>query len=462
MDRNQYINNVKVFSAWLAQHLYDSTFATSYVDRRTGSQRRFNSLFDAYQNYYWPYHEIVGLAHPPATYDFSANMVALSHLRNNLVSALSPQTGSDTAMRDSAIDVMTWGGVRPGNVMWLQNQHDGLKNLVAQVQVVLNSQNTVNIPRNNLRFNSGMTKVYSLICNDFIIYDSRVAAALGWAVTKFCQETGLATVPSELAFPWAPAKESNEQPNPKRRDPSIGNLRFPPLRPGNQHATWNLKASWLLKDALERAPDGEFNRAADPLRALEAALFMIGYDLPSLSASISQVMNSTYSSPPQDSDPKTDSSIPGGDWNDSETLRKAIGFRYRLQEGGIEVIKSETGRRMFFSVGVIESTLGTLWKDFSDTPFPLSNDAIKVRNGTAKPGLGTAYFRANDGKGNPPDASFLAAVLLEAMNAIIPANVASSKNLHWRLNIEKFQLDKQSGPAVRDFYKSTLDGVDSI
>jgi hypothetical protein len=38
----------------------------------------------------------------------------------------------------------------------------------------------------NLRLSSGMIKVYSLLCKDFIIYDSRVAAGLGWMVVKYC------------------------------------------------------------------------------------------------------------------------------------------------------------------------------------------------------------------------------------------------------------------------------------
>jgi len=45
--------------------------------------------------------------------------------------------------------------------------------------------------KRNLRVNAGMSKVYSLICESFIIYDSRVVAALGWLVMKYCSDRKL-------------------------------------------------------------------------------------------------------------------------------------------------------------------------------------------------------------------------------------------------------------------------------
>lgn len=106
-----------------------------------------------------------------------------------------------------------------------------------------------------LRFNSGMTKVYSLLCDNFVIYDSRVAAALGWAIVKYCQLHGLATVPELLCFPWAAAKEGLGADR-KRLMQAV--LDHPNARESHFHTV--------------EAPN-------NPLRALEAAFFMIGYDL---------------------------------------------------------------------------------------------------------------------------------------------------------------------------------------
>lgn len=283
MKKNQYFldQDVQEFSAWLAQHLCDNTFQTTYIDRRTGNQIAFDSLFDAYVNYYWPYQKLDGLQpHPPKAFNFDANSIALRYLKANLDNALNERC--DTATKNAAIQVMIWGGVR-NNIPWLESNERGLSSLLAKVKEAICTQDTERIPSENLRFNAGMTKVYSLICDNFIIYDSRVAAALGWAIAKFCLATNRESIPKQLRFPWAPAKEAKDMESPKCRNPSIGALRFSRLRSGQFHAIWNLKASWLLEQTLNSvSSEHPFKRkvVGSPLRAIEAALFMIGYDLP--------------------------------------------------------------------------------------------------------------------------------------------------------------------------------------
>ena len=41
----------------------------------------------------------------------------------------------------------------------------------------------------------------------------------------------------------------------------------------------NLRASWILAETLRKSKEACFHRKSDPLRALEASLFMWGYDL---------------------------------------------------------------------------------------------------------------------------------------------------------------------------------------
>jgi len=284
MKKDQYLldQDVREFSAWLAQHLCDNTFQTSYINRSTGNRIAFDSLFDAYVNYEWPYPKLDGLLpHPPDAFNFDANLKVLLQLRTNLNNALNKKC--DTATKNAAIQVMIWGGVRNGNVNWLQSNENGLSSLLTGVKAAIGQQDTEKIPSENLRFNSGMTKVYSLLCDNFIIYDSRVAAALGWAIAKFCRETNRENIPKLLRFPWAPAKEATDMQQPKCRNPSNGELRFSRLRPGRFHAIWNLKASWLLEKTLNCvSSEHPFKKkvAGCPLRAVEAGLFMIGYDLP--------------------------------------------------------------------------------------------------------------------------------------------------------------------------------------
>lgn len=64
--------------------------------------------------------------------------------------------------------------------------------MLVSTTAALNSASLINpiLQRTGLRFNAGMTKVYSLLADSLIIYDSRVAAALGWIVVKYCQAPG--------------------------------------------------------------------------------------------------------------------------------------------------------------------------------------------------------------------------------------------------------------------------------
>lgn len=287
MRKIDYLENedVRMYVAWLAANLDNDTFRHQYVFRKTGKSWSCSSLGDAFIAYQWRFPSIIH-RNIEAGSGFESNAKALETLRNALHKGLG-NDGSDALVKDAAIDVMKWGGVSAHNTQWLEANSDGLFQQLVTVRDAINAENTSApaLLSKNLRFNAGMTKVYSLICEDFIIYDSRVAATIGWSVVKFCLQTGRANIPKQLNFPYALAKESPTQLKPKRRDPSFGNYQFSKLHSGSHHAVWNLKASWVLKAALSSTPENSQFRvglnASQSLRALEAAMFMYGYDLPS-------------------------------------------------------------------------------------------------------------------------------------------------------------------------------------
>lgn len=77
-----------------------------------------------------------------------------------------------------------------------------------------------------------------------------------------------------LAFGCLNANESPKSKISKVRNPDAGCFR----QIDNQeklHLHWNIRASWLIAAALERSGNKPFANS----RELEAALFMIGYDL---------------------------------------------------------------------------------------------------------------------------------------------------------------------------------------
>lgn len=265
-DQYQNLDCVKNFSSWMSSHLDDDTFSHQYTNIKNRKEWSCSSLYSAYTQYQW------------GNSNFAENNNTLLNLRENLENAI---TNHDPeSLYKAAIEVMNWGGVMQGNAAWLSNNKETLLQVIEETRDALNAgdQNSPVLNNADLRFNAGMTKVYSLICNNFIIYDSRVAAALGWAVTKFCQSQNLQGVPAELRFPWSAARGA------QRRNPCINDLIFPRLQSGSIHARWNLKASWLL-EAVIHHHNAKFSKFLkflpedNILRALESALFMIGYDL---------------------------------------------------------------------------------------------------------------------------------------------------------------------------------------
>jgi hypothetical protein len=138
----------------------------------------------------------------------------------------------------------------------------------------------------NIHMNAGFTKLYALLIDDFIIYDSRVGAALGLLGRLFAEEQGLISIPEVIAFSYGSGKTAvNKQPSINRRDPS--NEKYTLENFGgdaNRQTNDNIKASWLLKEIVDTTMsrfatiprDGILN---ERLTAIQAALFMIGYDV---------------------------------------------------------------------------------------------------------------------------------------------------------------------------------------
>jgi hypothetical protein len=136
------------------------------------------------------------------------------------------------------------------------------------------------------RMNAGFTKIYALLANNSIIYDGRVGAALGYIVTLFCEQTG-EKFTEDLNFYWG-ASESKG----RFRNPSIPEKGFNFTKLSNLNesgwALCNVKANWLLTSAIEGLENsfkfGGYGKK-DMLHAVEAALFMIGYDFPQYAVS---------------------------------------------------------------------------------------------------------------------------------------------------------------------------------
>lgn len=435
MHRDQYLGNisptttshtVRDFVVWLAENLGNpSLFTHEYTDRRSGTAWQCQGLKDACAKYQWSHKGVRGVL--PGT-NLESNNAALSALGNALHDSLSP--ANDPAAFTAAADVMKWGGVQAGNVRWLSINTDQLASLLKSTATAFTNGNLSDplLLNKDLRFNAGMTKVYSLLVEDFIIYDSRVGAALGWIVAKYCEEKKLPGVPAEIAFPWAPSKEAPNAKSPKNRNPGRGAFCFPRLVAGPQHAHWNLKASWILAEVLALAGADGFAgpKTVAPLRRLEAALFMIGYDLPKYGSGMTETMTAPSNAP---------NSLEGG--IECYTAVHRNQFYYHIDESGIRL---EDGR--YYPIAVINKMLTALWEVFGTAPFPLANSATKVRADEGSFGLGKAYYEACERKGNPPDSSALAATLQD----IGVLTFTPGKKANWSINASEFSLVRVGSP----------------
>lgn len=381
MNKQQYLANADVaaFIAWLKDKLdnANASLGHSYLNRKMGFNWQCDSVFDAYQKYDWPFRYTNHNGTPISGRTFNRNEQALNSIKQQLREAFIQ--GHQQKLIQASCMVFKWGGVAHGNENWAKN-HENLIGEYRIAQQLLNPHLADDEKSCNFKFNSGLSKVYSLLIDDFIIYDSRVGAALGWLVIKYCQAKNLPFVPELLAFPWAAAKEGVNAINPKNRNPSQGNYRIPPIgnNPDN-HARWNLRASWLLADLANS--NNSFKSTNDPLRALEAALFMIGYDLPLFNQ---QPSNAVVQQQPI--------VVDNADFN-LRTRGHNLSFKAVLSSTDKSVIFRHSPRPRpddTFTFKEICQIVNYLFNHFGLNEFPLANNVEYLGKNTEKKGLGMA------------------------------------------------------------------------
>jgi hypothetical protein len=221
--------------------------------------------------------------------DLEQNQALLTALSEGLKNCLAKEPVDAAELCAWMKAVFVWGGVYTdngnggGNAGWLiANTADIPRYLPAVLTALTQGSGTaVRGLGDGFRSNAGTTKVHSLVMDDFIIYDSRVAASLAWLVLQWVAEDGLDDVPQHLRFACMRAKQTPKQKKVRSPDQKI----FPyitvakAVRDHRKHAVWNLRASWILREALSKrhavGPCAHFATVRD----VEAALFMMGADL---------------------------------------------------------------------------------------------------------------------------------------------------------------------------------------
>lgn len=288
MTKNDFLTNpdTQSFLAWF-ESIVIGTRSIQFPHR--GGVDDF--LSDAFERYSWPLKRIE-LATPAGTESitrnssFAQNEELLQKLSDGIKGCLAQTTVDSTELADWARAIMEWGGVfkRPGNAVWLENLNGGLHRYLTCALPALQDEDPLLLERlSDLRSNAGTTKIYSLILPGFVIYDSRVAAALAWLVRCWAQECGI-QAPPHLRFG---CMRANTQKVPRAvRSPDSKTFKyFAPsghIRYHRRHATWNRRANWIIEQ-LSKVSTVDRNGVRLPRswtsREIEAALFMMGEDL---------------------------------------------------------------------------------------------------------------------------------------------------------------------------------------
>ena len=265
MTRDDYLRDpaVERFIEWLRPLVRgDAPFLHEYWMLKP--VRRWwscNSLWNAFRNYEW-------------RGSFKSNQEQLARLARDLRRAVARDDGEGFVK--AALATLEWGGVAANNAATLDELGGNALPTFRDVSYLLDPSRADTSRLEDVRYmNSGWTKVYSLLRDDFPMYDGRVGAALGYLVWLHCAEQRLERVPPLLRFRWLRGRSAHN------RDPSRGTLQFPRLKHGNPR-TWaecNVRAAWVLGAVRDEGRFGDLDPCRR-LRALEAALFMIGYELP--------------------------------------------------------------------------------------------------------------------------------------------------------------------------------------
>ncbi len=201
MLREAYLGepDVRDFVSWLSKQLTKSTPKHQY-SKPDKSRVTFDGLWDARNKYEWSFSFTVpGTRRVTEGSSYAKNDEALTILRKGLTSALTvvPPEKADADAGDWAKAILKWGGLASRNAGWLDENSNGLAKRLADTRDLLSlNDDDLKSRRHRVeRFNAGMSKVYSLLADNFIIYDSRVAATLAWHVALWCRETSKSPVP---------------------------------------------------------------------------------------------------------------------------------------------------------------------------------------------------------------------------------------------------------------------------
>jgi hypothetical protein len=406
-------------------------FNHSYINRRTKEIWSCKGIDDAYRKYNWPFKN----SKNETKYKYSDNELELNRLSNKLKSAYMNKNIEEIFNYSKLI--CKWGGVlggeKKGNLKTLLKNKKELLNKYedtekAMCKIFANDQNLGLV----FNMNAGFTKIYSLLFDKLIIYDSRVGAALCYLVKKYCEKNKIKKIPDLLKFSWSKAKESKLALNPKNRNPGdIEGDKFPDFNVVNKlqlHAKSMLTASWLIEKYVITRYGNNTKYLSKEMRKFEAALFMIGYDLPIMINFKNQISNQNKNI------------------YDFTTNGKKLNFCVYINDDGIRIKGERKSSDFKFTYNQLDEIRKELILQFDYDLFPLSVDGNKINKKIADPGLGMTLNKIS--KKPHHSASFLGP-FLQAIGAL---KYLKGPVISWKVNKDNFDVSIKQ--LVDEYYNN--------
>jgi len=258
MRKSEFQNsqNIRNFIGWIEPLLStQGAFKHIYYHRDKKESFTFDNLFAAYENYDWK----------------PINKLS-DHLKKSI------DSNDDDMCLEACLAILDWGNVsfrgnknrvinmlKPGRCVYFRDAKERLA-------FDLKSNDYF---YSGFHITSGFSKLYSAYVDEFIIYDSRVAAAFGLFAREYCKNMNLSNVPHELQFAWTAGRDIYN-----RRNPCDDKYIFPKLYIGKKYLENNVRANWLIS-LIANETKSAFASLDMPfrMRALEQSLFEIGYDI---------------------------------------------------------------------------------------------------------------------------------------------------------------------------------------
>ncbi len=253
----------------------------SYFHRKQSKSFIFNNLYDGFINYEWNGKK------------YDDTKIELDEYCSKLKTAFFTEDNKILFIHECK-EILKWGKVdnkhtlakltgdnfyqfvKELNSAW--NSNDNLSDTLSIMELRFKNN------KENIFSNAGFTKIYSLLFENWVIYDSRVAAGLQYLILLFLEKNGEEYIPIELniASPLSRGGKDGDY----RKISSFKTIYSNPYL----HLESNIKANYILNKYFENNTNTKFE-GADRMRQLEAALFMIGYDLSKQAEGLNNKLN---------------------------------------------------------------------------------------------------------------------------------------------------------------------------